>query len=135
MESLEYCQRLLEKAKTRGVQIHLPQDNVIADKFDPEAHKAVCQDGRIPEGWMGLDIGPKTIKEFSELIRSAGTVIWNGPMGVFEWPRFAFGTQDVYKRQPVDAPDGTMARPTVPSSRVTSHSTVGLPRESSTWRA
>ena len=95
VESLEYCQRLLEKAKTRGVQIHLPQDNVIADKFDPEAHKAVCQDGRIPEGWMGLDIGPKTIKEFSELIRSAGTVIWNGPMGVFEWPRFAFGTQKV----------------------------------------
>lgn len=95
VESLEYCQRLLEKAKARGVQIHLPQDNVIADKFDPEAHKAVCQDGKIPEGWMGLDIGPKTIKEFSEVIRSAGTVVWNGPMGVFEWPRFAFGTQKV----------------------------------------
>ncbi len=97
VESFDYCRKLMEKAAQKGVQIHLPKDNVIADKYDPEAKKAVCPDGKIPEGWMGLDIGPETIAEYSDVIKNAGTVVWNGPMGVFEWPRFAFGTQQVAK--------------------------------------
>lgn len=94
-ESFDYCRKLMEKAKAKGVQIHLPKDNVIADRYDAEAKKAVCPDGQIPAGWMGLDIGPETINEYQSVIAQAGTVVWNGPMGVFEWPRFAFGTQQI----------------------------------------
>ncbi len=96
-ESFEYCRKLLEKARAKGVQVHLPKDNVIADRYDPEAKKAVCPDGQIPAGRMGLDIGPETISEYTKVIAGAGTVVWNGPMGVFEWPRFAFGTQQIAK--------------------------------------
>ena len=69
----------------------LPVDNIVADKFDPEANTQILS-GDIPDGWMGLDIGPESIKLFSEALKDAKTVVWNGPMGCFEMPAFSKGT-------------------------------------------
>ena len=85
---------MLEKAKAKGVKLLLPIDNIIADAFDNNANTKVAE-GNIPEGWQGLDIGPKTIKLFSDEISKAKTVVWNGPMGVFEMPTFAKGTEAI----------------------------------------
>jgi phosphoglycerate kinase len=85
----------LEKAKAKRVEILLPQDHVCAEAFQEDA-KAIAVDGAdIPDGLMGLDIGPKTRKQYAERIRGAKTVVWNGPMGVFEWPAFRGGTEAV----------------------------------------
>ena len=73
----------------------LPSDVVAAAAFEPDAETRVVPYGELPEGWLGLDIGPETSDRFAEGIRSARTVFWNGPMGVFEWPRFAEGTKIV----------------------------------------
>ena len=78
-----------------GGKIHLPVDVVLADKFDAEADLRVAPAGNVPAGWRILDVGPKTVAEFGNLIKGAGTVVWNGPMGVFEFPRFADGTYGV----------------------------------------
>ncbi len=84
----------LEKAAKKNIPILLPIDNVIGDKFDANANtKIVGED--IPDGWMGLDIGPKTIKLFEDTLKDARTIIWNGPMGVFEMDKFAKGTEDI----------------------------------------
>jgi phosphoglycerate kinase len=84
----------LDKAAKKNIPILLPVDNVIGDKFDANANtKVVGED--IPDGWMGLDIGPKTIKLFEDKLKDAKTVIWNGPMGVFEMDKFAKGTKDI----------------------------------------
>jgi phosphoglycerate kinase len=75
----------------------LPADNVIADKFAADAAVKITDSHHIPDGWMGLDIGPKTVKLFSEALKNAGTVVWNGPMGVFEMEPFAKGTKAIAK--------------------------------------
>ncbi len=90
-DQLEYAREMLASAKEKGVNFLLPVDTVVADKFDAEANtRIVGQD--IPEGWMGLDIGPQTVELYSNAIKSAKTVVWNGPMGVFEMEKFNKGT-------------------------------------------
>lgn len=88
-ESVPVARELLEKASGK---LHLPVDVVLADKFDASAASKTVSVGNVPEGWRILDIGTKTIQEFGKIISTAGTVVWNGPMGVFEFPRFAEGT-------------------------------------------
>ena len=86
----------VEKAKAKGVTLHLPTDFVIADKFASDAaKKSVTEEEGIPAGWMGLDIGPKSSDAFAAAITTAKTVVWNGPMGVFEFDAFANGTKSV----------------------------------------
>ncbi|MBE7010250.1 MAG: phosphoglycerate kinase [Ruminococcaceae bacterium] len=91
-ERLDYAREVLELAKEKGVNIMLPTDNVAADDFANDANQKVCSAMDIPDGWQGLDIGPETVKAFSDVIKNAKTVIWNGPMGVFEFENFAKGT-------------------------------------------
>ena len=83
---------ILQKAKDRNVSIHLPEDSVIADKFDANANTDIAPSDAIPDGWMGLDIGPKAEGIFSEVIGKSKTILWNGPMGVFEMKPFQQGT-------------------------------------------
>ena len=90
-DQLDYAREMLEQAKTRGVKLLLPVDNIAADKFDPEANTQVVGE-EIPAGWMGLDIGPKTIELYANAIADAKTVVWNGPMGCFEMEKFNKGT-------------------------------------------
>lgn len=89
---LNYCKEVLEKA---GERIVLPFDHVVADKYDAEAQSKVVDNNAIPADWMGLDIGPKSAEKFAEIVKNAGTVVWNGPMGVFEFEKFAAGTKAV----------------------------------------
>ena len=86
---------LLEKAKAKGVCIHLPSDSIIADKFDAEANTSSANNSEIPEGWMGLDIGQLACESFSKVIKESKTILWNGPMGVFEMEKFQHGTKCV----------------------------------------
>jgi phosphoglycerate kinase len=89
------AKELLDKAKAKNVKIHLPVDSIVADKFDANANTNESDNTSIPAGWMGLDIGPKAIKEFREVILSSKTILWNGPMGVFEMEKFQRGTKAV----------------------------------------
>ena len=91
----ELSLELVKKAKAKGVNLILPVDTVIADKFANDAHKKNVDAGQIPSDWMGLDIGPKTIALFSEVIKNSKTLLWNGPMGVFEMENFEAGTKAV----------------------------------------
>ncbi|MCI6832545.1 MAG: phosphoglycerate kinase [Clostridiales bacterium] len=91
----EYSLEMIQKAKDKGVKLLLPVDTVIADKFAPDANSDVVTAGEIPDGWEGLDIGPKTVELYCNAVADAGTVIWNGPMGVFEFEKFAVGTKAV----------------------------------------
>ena len=91
LDQLDYAKEMIAKAKELGVNFLLPVDNVAADKFDPEANTQIVGDD-IPDGWMGLDIGPKTIELYSNAIKGARTVVWNGPMGCFEMEKFSKGT-------------------------------------------
>ncbi|OGN89372.1 MAG: phosphoglycerate kinase, partial [Chloroflexi bacterium RBG_13_48_10] len=93
-EALETASQLLKSGATH---LRLPVDVVIGDKFDAEAEKKVIAKGPVPEGWRILDIGPATVVAFDKVISTAGTVVWNGPMGVFEFPRFAEGTVGIAK--------------------------------------
>ena len=86
---------ILEKAKQKNVQIHLPQDSIVADKFAADAATQVMESNSIPSGWMGLDIGPKAVEVFSDVIQRSKTILWNGPMGVFEMEKFQNGTKSV----------------------------------------
>jgi len=88
-EALDTASELLQQG---GTTLRLPVDVVIADKFDAEAEMKVMPMGQIPQGWRILDVGPETVANFGKVISAAGTVVWNGPMGVFEFPRFAQGT-------------------------------------------
>ena len=90
-DQLEYAKEMIAKAKELGVNFLLPVDNVAADKFDANADTRIVGDD-IPEGWMGLDIGPKTVELYSKAIKDAKTVVWNGPMGCFEMEKFSKGT-------------------------------------------
>lgn len=83
---------ILEKAKVRGVQVHMPVDVVAADRFDNEARTRVMPANAIEAGWQGLDAGPKTLENFRKVILASKTILWNGPVGVFEMPAFAKGT-------------------------------------------
>ena len=90
-----YALEMIEKANAKGVKLLLPVDTVIADKFAADADSKVVAAGEIPDGWQGLDIGPKTVEAYCDAVADAGTVIWNGPMGVFEFEKFAVGTKAV----------------------------------------
>lgn len=94
-DRMALCLELLEKAKAKGVNLVLPIDTVIADKFDNEAQKDQVDSGHIPADWMGLDIGSKTVELFSDIIKKSKTLLWNGPMGVFEMENFQQGTKAV----------------------------------------
>ena len=91
-ERLELALELLKKAEQKGVKLLLPIDNVCGKEFKDDTEQMICDSGKIPEGWEGLDIGPKTVELFAKEIKAAKTVVWNGPMGVFEMPSFAKGT-------------------------------------------
>ena len=93
-EALETARELLQ---TGSARLRLPVDMVLADKFDAEAKSETLPTGPVPDGWRILDIGPKTVEAYSKAIAGAGTVVWNGPMGVFEFPRFAEGTYGIAK--------------------------------------
>jgi phosphoglycerate kinase len=86
---------ILEKAKTKGVNIHLPTDSTIANKFAADADTRNCESYEIPAGWMGLDIGTKAMVDFREVILKSKTILWNGPMGVFEMEKFQAGTKAI----------------------------------------
>ncbi len=94
-DRLETALEILKLAKDKNVSIHLPEDSVIADKFDANANTKICPSDAIPDGWMGLDIGPKAEGIFAEVIRKSRTILWNGPMGVFEMEKFQKGTKAV----------------------------------------
>lgn len=94
-DRLETCREILEKAKSKGVQIHLPIDSIIADKFAEDAATQLCDSNAIPPGWMGLDIGEKSISDFKDVLLKSKTILWNGPMGVFEMTPFSIGTKSV----------------------------------------
>jgi phosphoglycerate kinase len=92
---IETAREAIVKADELGVSIYLPVDAVIADKFDSDANTQIVKVSEIPDGWMGLDIGPETEKIFAEVIENSLTLLWNGPMGVFEMEKFAKGTKEV----------------------------------------
>ena len=94
-ERLETAKELIDKAKAKGVKIHLPEDSIIADKFDANANTKISDTNSIPAGWMGLDIGPKAVSKFTDVIGQSKTLLWNGPMGVFEMDKFQAGTKAV----------------------------------------
>lgn len=96
-DRLEYALEMIEKAKAKGVKLLLPEDSVAADAYSNDANIEVVDSYKIPEGYLGLDIGPKAQKAFAEAIRGAKTVVWNGPMGVSEMSNFAAGTVAVAK--------------------------------------
>ncbi|CAD6229498.1 unnamed protein product [Miscanthus lutarioriparius] len=97
-DKLELATSLLKKAKEKGVSLILPIDVIIADKFAPDASSQVVPASAIPDAWMGLDIGPDSISAFSSALETTQTVIWNGPMGVFEFDKFAVGTKAIAKK-------------------------------------
>ncbi len=92
---MDYANEMVKKAADKGVKLLLPVDTVIADAFSPDANSDVVKTGTIPAGWQGLDIGPETVQLYCDAVKDAGTVIWNGPMGVFEFAKFAKGTEAV----------------------------------------
>ena len=94
-DKMELTLELRKKAEEKGVKLYMPVDNVIADDFSPTANTQIVNAGEIPDDWMGLDIGPKTRELFAEVISNSKTVLWNGPMGVFEFEAFAKGTDAI----------------------------------------
>jgi len=94
-DKLELAKALEEKAKAKGVELLLPTDVVLADNFAPDANSQIASIESIPEGWMGLDIGPDSVTVFQEALADCQTIIWNGPMGVFEFDKFANGTNSI----------------------------------------
>lgn len=96
-DKVELAKDIMAKAKDKGVKFLIPVDNVVGKEYDPNTEYQTIHSDKIPDGWMGLDIGPDTQKLFSDAIKGAGTVVWNGPMGVSEWENFAAGTIAVAK--------------------------------------
>ena len=94
-EHLETARQIMNSAQEKGVEIHLPSDVVAADRFAPDAKTLVVASNAIPKDWMGLDIGPETIAAYAGVVGRAKTLLWNGPMGVFEMDAFAAGTRDL----------------------------------------
>jgi phosphoglycerate kinase len=94
-DKLDLAKELIQKAKAKGVELHLPIDSIIADKFDANANTEIANNNTIKDGWMGLDIGPQASQVFSKVIEESKTILWNGPMGVFEMEKFENGTKTV----------------------------------------
>ena len=94
-DKLDLAMELIRKAKEKGVHLHLPADSVIADKFDAAAQTGIASNAAIPDGWMGLDIGPEARTVFSKVVAESKTILWNGPMAVFEMKAFEQGTKEV----------------------------------------
>ncbi|GAB2983517.1 phosphoglycerate kinase [Mucilaginibacter puniceus] len=95
LDKLDLALSLVQKAKDKGVNLLLPVDNVIADAFSNDANTNTAKTGEIPDGWMGLDIGPETVALFSKVVAESKTILWNGPMGVFEMEKFLVGTKAI----------------------------------------
>lgn len=93
----ELALAILKKAKEKGVTIIMPLDNMCADGFSNDANRQICATGQIPDDWQGLDIGPESVKLFEEVVANSKTILWNGPMGVFEFENFATGTNAIAK--------------------------------------
>ena len=96
-DKVELAKDMMAKAKEKGVKFLIPVDNIVATEYKADAEHKIVDSDQIPDGWMGLDIGPKTSVLFSDAIKGSGTVVWNGPMGVSEWDNFAAGTIAVAK--------------------------------------
>lgn len=96
-DNIDYAKELMKKAQDKGVKLLIPVDTVVAKEFAADAENKIVDADQIPADWQGLDIGPKTRELFADAIRGAGTVVWNGPMGVFEFPAFAKGTEAMAK--------------------------------------
>jgi phosphoglycerate kinase len=96
-DRLEIAEGLMKKATMKNVCIHLPPDSIIANKFDANADTSDAPSNHIPDGWMGLDIGPNACEQFSNIIKHSKTILWNGPMGVFEMDKFKHGTKSIAK--------------------------------------
>jgi phosphoglycerate kinase len=94
-DKLALAKELIQKAKAKGVELHLPIDSVVADKFDAQANSQIANNNSIPDGWMGLDIGPQAEQVFAKVVENSKTILWNGPMGVFEMEKFAGGTKRI----------------------------------------
>jgi phosphoglycerate kinase len=94
-DKLDLAVELQKKAAKRGVKLMLPVDSKIGDRFAADCEVKTVASDAMPDGWMGMDIGPKTIEMYTEAVKGAGTVVWNGPMGVFEFPAFEDGTKAV----------------------------------------
>lgn len=94
-DRMETALQVIEEAKKKGVKLYIPTDTIIADAFSNDANKKTCDINNIPEGWLGLDIGPETEKEFAKAIEASATILWNGPMGVFEMDSFEHGTKAI----------------------------------------
>src|SRR6201991_1105821 len=96
-DRLDTARELMKKAEAKGVRIHLPSDSTIADKFDANANDSTAPSNNIPDGWMGLDIGENACDQFANVIHNSKTILWNGPMGVFEMTKFQTGTKHIAK--------------------------------------
>jgi phosphoglycerate kinase len=94
-DRLNTANDLMKKAEAKNVCIHLPSDSLIADKFAADADTSMAPSNHIPDGWMGLDIGSNACTQFGNVIKHSKTILWNGPMGVFEWEKFQHGTKAV----------------------------------------
>jgi phosphoglycerate kinase len=94
-DKIELAMSIVNEARSKNVKLYLPSDTVVADAFSNDANKKTCDINDIPDGWMGLDIGPETAKKYEEVILQSKTVLWNGPMGVFEMEKFEDGTKAV----------------------------------------
>jgi phosphoglycerate kinase len=94
-DKLDLAKELIKKAKAKGVELHLPIDSVIADKFDAAANTEIANNNSIKDDWMGLDIGPQASQVFSKVVEESRTILWNGPMGVFEMTKFEGGTKAI----------------------------------------
>ena len=95
LDKLDLAKKLIQKAKEKGVELHLPIDSIVADKFDANANTEVSNNNAIKDGWMGLDIGPQACVVFSKVVEESKTILWNGPMGVFEMEKFEKGTKTI----------------------------------------
>ena len=96
-DKVDLAKEMMDKAKAKGVNFLIPVDNVVGKAYDENTEFMTVNSDDIPDGWMGLDIGPKSQALFANAIKGAGTVVWNGPMGVSEWKNFAAGTESVAK--------------------------------------
>ncbi len=96
-DKINLAMELMEKAKEKGVKFMLPVDNKIAKEFKADAESKIVPSAEIPDGWQGLDIGPETVKLYAEELKNAKTIVWNGPLGVFELEKFAIGTNEIAK--------------------------------------
>ena len=94
-DKLDLALELIKKAKEKNCNLLLPEDSILGDAFDKDANTKICDNYSIPEGWMGLDIGPKAIAAFTSVIKNSNTILWNGPMGVFEMEKFSNGTKQM----------------------------------------